>query len=211
MADFTGKYELFRPYYQLLEMLRKLPSLVGKRVMNKLEDAVAIIQSMAQTLPEHHPFIERGELARMLQAAADFRALTPFTTPESVNGFIQSTREHHPQPNDPTMDVTCQLFWYFSNKCELPKNEAEVRTAKIGNQFFGWGVEATEEHDGAQQWKGQPPSASVSPATAPRKTRPNRDVLTVAEAHCRKFRAFFSIVLGQSLRHFVFSTRRTAS
>lgn len=113
VADFTGKFELYLPYKAVLERLRELPDHLGKRRMMQLEESVAIIRTMTESLPAHHPFIERNELEKVVQAADAFKAFTPFTTAESVSEFIRLTREEHPQPTDPTMPATCQLFWYL--------------------------------------------------------------------------------------------------
>ena len=46
------------------------------------------------------------------------------------------------------------LYHLFTNKCGLKKNEAEVRVAKIGNEFWGWNLDYTDHYDGADGWKG---------------------------------------------------------
>ncbi len=47
------------------------------------------------------------------------------------------------------------LFDFFVTECGLLKNEAEVRIAKIGAEFWNWQVSYNEEYEGDfENWKG---------------------------------------------------------
>ena len=71
-----------------------------------------------------------------LKTLRDLRPLQPPDTGAKYRNALTGLKLYHPCPEDPNSSAMAEFFWFFRHECQLPANEAEVRTAKIRNAFW---------------------------------------------------------------------------
>lgn len=134
---------------QIRKLLRKL-----NKARRELEDLFSAARAIA--IPD-----AAGKLNRVLLRRLDVD-LFPHVT-DAIRALERATLPD-PQAIDREVDeagtadmrvaATNWLMDFFERHCGLPKNDAEVRAAKIGNTLLGWNVAVREQYDGIVGWKG---------------------------------------------------------
>lgn len=148
--------EMYESFRKAMAAFRELSSLLGPRNLAKIQKAAALLQPLATAVPEHHQYAPGVSLKDLVSSLDQFLQQLPWKTSRDVTDYLKWAKQNYPQTSDPTNELTRQLFVFFVSRCGLPRNEAEVRVAKIGNARLGWGVEFRQSYQGADNWKGSP-------------------------------------------------------
>jgi hypothetical protein len=156
VADYTASHEMHESYRKAIIGIRELSSLLGPRNIAKIKQAASLLRPLAMTLPEHHANAPGVSLKGLVVALDEFLRQLPWRTKSDAAKYRKWTERNHPRTSDPAIEATCSIFWFFVSKCRLPKNEAEVRVAKIGNACLNWDVQYREVYQDPDGWKGCP-------------------------------------------------------
>jgi len=156
VLDCTADTEMYQSFEKAISAVRELSKLLGPRKLAKIKEAAALLRPFATTIPEHHQYAPGVSLTALVSSLDQFLHQLPWTTKRGVAEYIRWAKQKNPQTSDPTNEVTRRLFEFFVSRCRLPRNEAEVRVAKIGKARLGWQVQFRESYGGAEDWKGSP-------------------------------------------------------
>lgn len=156
VCDFMAAHEMYESFRKAMVAFRQLSSLLGRRNIAKIKKAAGLLRPLAATIPGHHPHTPGVSLKNLVSALDEFVRQLPWRTKRAAAAYVDWAKQNYPQTSDPNSEATWQLFSFFISKCRLPRNEAEVRVAKIGNACLNWDVLYTEAYQGADSWKGCP-------------------------------------------------------
>jgi hypothetical protein len=156
VSDYIAAHQVYESFRKAIIGIRELSSLLGPRNIAKIKQAASLLRPLAKSLPEHHADAPGVSLKGLVVALDEFLRQLPWRTKSDAAKYRRWTEQNHPRTNDPAIEATCSIFWFFVSKCRLPKNEAEVRVAKIGNTCLNWDVRYTEVYRDPVDWKGCP-------------------------------------------------------
>ncbi len=155
-----------KDYLQIMKAYRQRTPADLKRLAKKLEKVRDAWNSFERDVAELHDcnehlaYLIRGR--RVPLPGPDQRIVPMLDNVSQALDLVQLPPEDlasEPQPlieteGDLDLGATRALYFFFTETCGLNQNEAEVRVAKIGNEFWGWNLTYTEQYDGADGWKG---------------------------------------------------------
>ena len=133
------------PVTQAENMATKAPPLVRKirRKLSSAQDPLERALSFAETLSELSP----TPAVKHIRAARD-------SLHRAIDEMGRGTEYSRPEKLvDPIGDATFALVAYLVHQCGLPRNDAFVRTQKIGTACWGLPGQFNERYDGADGWK----------------------------------------------------------
>jgi hypothetical protein len=123
-----------------------------KRRMSRINDAIEGFLKYARTLDRYLASDAIGHV----EAAQDEIRQVRFREPDDLEQLRAYTLRSHAFVVDPKRYAIEKLTAYLVHVCQLDRNEAYVRVAKIGNHFWNWGVKSNERYDGTDKWKDAP-------------------------------------------------------
>lgn len=156
VLDCIADQEMSESFRKAMAAFRELSSLLGPRNLAKIKKAAALLQPLATTVPQHHQYAPGVSLRELVSSLDQFLQQLPWKTKRNVTDYLKWAKQKYPQTSDITNELTRRLFEFFVLRCGLPRNEAEVRVAKIGNARLGWKVRFRQSYEGADDWKGSP-------------------------------------------------------
>lgn len=154
VLDYKAKYEDYDSIRKGIAELRKVPGLLGKRTLSRIEKTIELLRPIASRLPEEHPYAAGKRVKAILAALKRLPHQWTVPTRQELNRFIKWVRKTHPQPGDPTLEMTWQIFWFLVSRGGLHKNEAEVRVARIERHYYRRKVRYRKRYGGETRWKG---------------------------------------------------------
>ena len=133
------------PVTRAENMATKAPPLAKKirRKLSLAQDPLERALSFAETLSELSP----TPAVKHIKAARD-------SLQRAIDEMDRRTL--YPRPEklvDPISDFTLALVAYLVHQCGLPRNEASIRTQKIGTALWDWAGKVNERYDGGVEWK----------------------------------------------------------
>lgn len=147
VADWGAQFQMWDSRKKVFTTLRSAKRQLKHHpgaIPRRLKKAEATIKQIKKYVSVRNPFLIGSigeEISKIDKAFGEIR-------PPTASGLnqLEEELENHPHPAscDPSNESTRELYHFFVSDCQLARNEAEVRTGKIGNAFWNWNVNICE-------------------------------------------------------------------